>query len=78
MGSEDGLFDRQAASYAEFRPSYPEGLYQQILKFCDFKDKPNLALDVATGSGQAAVVLAEYFAKVILTLSSCWLWLESS
>lgn len=67
MSGGASLFDRQAASYAEFRPSYPKELYEIIFKFCDFSEKPEQALDVATGSGQAAVVLAEYFQRVSRT-----------
>ena len=65
MGTGTGLFDRQAASYAQYRPSYPEELYRHILKFCDFKAKPKVALDIATGSGQAAVEIARWFEKVL-------------
>ena len=65
MGADAGLFDRQAVSYAEYRPSYPEDLYRDILKFCNFASKPKIALDIATGNGQAAVELANHFEKVI-------------
>ena len=64
MALQSSLFDRQAASYAEYRPSYPEELYRHILKFCDYNSKPQVALDAATGSGQAAVELAKHFEKV--------------
>lgn len=64
MGSQAGLFDRQATSYSEYRPSYPEELYRHILKFCNYDAEPEVALDIATGSGQAAVELSKYFVKV--------------
>ena len=66
MDPKEDLFGRQARSYAEYRPSYPEELYKFILKFCDFSERPKQALDVATGSGQAAIALAEQFEKVLL------------
>lgn len=65
-GNFSHLFDAQAAQYAEYRPSYPPELYEKLLKFCDFQSQPELALDIATGSGQAAVELAKVFSKVYL------------
>ncbi len=58
------LFSIQAASYARHRPSYPVELIEYILHFV--KDK-ELAWDCATGNGQAAVLLAPYFKKVMAT-----------
>jgi ubiquinone/menaquinone biosynthesis C-methylase UbiE len=55
-------FSKQAADYAKFRPQYPRALFEFIAA-----EAPNdqLALDVATGNGQAASGLAEFFARVI-------------
>ena len=55
-------FSRQAGDYAEFRPGYPRSLFAFIAE-----QAPNdkLAVDVATGNGQAAVGLAEFFQQVI-------------
>jgi SAM-dependent methyltransferase len=55
-------FSRQATDYARFRPQYPRVLFEFIAAAA-----PNnqLALDCATGNGQAAVALAEFFQKVI-------------
>jgi SAM-dependent methyltransferase len=55
-------FSRQATDYARFRPQYPPALFRFIAAAA-----PNdqLALDCATGNGQAAVALAEFFQKVI-------------
>ena len=64
MASKDALFDRQARSYAEYRPTYPKELFKIVLKYCNFLNKPRLALDIATGSGQAAETLAQHFDKV--------------
>lgn len=58
------LFSRQSDLYAKYRPTYPKELYEYILSFV--KEK-NIAWDCATGNGQAAVVLADYFKKVIAT-----------
>ena len=57
------LFQKQAASYAAHRPTYPPQLYDLIYGFAGLKSKET-ALDIATGSGQAAKVLAQSFQKV--------------
>ena len=55
-------FPRQAGNYARFRPRYPSALFEFVAAAA-----PNdlLALDCATGNGQAAVALAGHFRKVI-------------
>jgi SAM-dependent methyltransferase len=55
-------FSKQASEYAKFRPHYPPELFAFIAA-----NYPNheLALDCATGNGQAALLLAEWFGKVI-------------
>jgi SAM-dependent methyltransferase len=55
-------FPRQAGNYARFRPRYPSALFEFVAAAA-----PNdlLALDCATGNGQAAVALAGQFRKVI-------------
>ena len=58
------LFSKQSDLYARYRPTYPKELYEYILSFV--KEK-NIAWDCATGNGQAAVVLADHFKKVIAT-----------
>lgn len=55
------LFSDQSKIYAQFRPTYPQELFDYILKFVEHK---KLAWDCATGNGQAARVLADYFEKV--------------
>jgi ubiquinone/menaquinone biosynthesis C-methylase UbiE len=57
-------FRHQAREYAEFRPDYPEELFQFAASLVRRHD---LAWDCATGSGQAATQLAKYFARVIAT-----------
>ena len=56
------LFSKQSDLYARYRPTYPKELYDYIVSFVIER---NIAWDCATGNGQAALVLADYFEKVI-------------
>jgi ubiquinone/menaquinone biosynthesis C-methylase UbiE len=58
------LFSNQASLYAQYRPGYPGGLFEHILQHVNNRQ---LAWDCATGNGQAAVELAQYFEKVMAT-----------
>ena len=58
------LFSGQADVYAQYRPSYPDELFDYILSFVANKDT---AWDCATGNGQAATRLANYFTTVHAT-----------
>ncbi|MDB5196603.1 MAG: class SAM-dependent methyltransferase [Flaviaesturariibacter sp.] len=58
------LFSTQAKTYAQYRPHYPQELFAHLFSLVREKGK---AWDCATGNGQAAVVLAEQFAKVEAT-----------
>jgi ubiquinone/menaquinone biosynthesis C-methylase UbiE len=58
------LFSTQAKFYAKYRPTYPEELYQYVLSFVNDKEK---VWDCATGNGQAAQVLANFFKQVEAT-----------
>lgn len=60
-------FSRQAAEYAKFRPRYPQELFRWLAAVAPANE---LAWDCATGSGQAAVELAEIFCRVIATDAS--------
>lgn len=60
--SSKDLFSAQSKEYASSRPTYPRGLFEFIVGLVDEK---NLAWDCATGNGQAAVVLADYFKEVV-------------
>lgn len=60
-------FSGHAADYARARPRYPQMLYNWLADQCD---KRALAWDCATGNGQAAVALAEYFDAVFATDAS--------
>lgn len=46
-----------------FRPRYPPEVWDIILSHLS-ADQRGLAVDVATGSGQAAVTLAQHFGQV--------------
>lgn len=47
--------------YRTFRPQYPRALFEYLAGLCERRER---ALDAATGNGQAAVGLAEFFAEV--------------
>lgn len=53
-----------------FRPQYPQEVYRLILSHLD-ENQRVLAVDVATGNGQAAVHLAEYFKQVRQPVTAC-------
>jgi len=55
-------FSRQAAAYSRYRPSYPAELIAHVASLAPAR---GLAIDCATGSGQAAVALARHFERVI-------------
>ena len=62
--SEKDYYGGHASDYAKYRPTYPEALFQQLLKLVpDYE----LAWDCGTGNGQVAVRLAEDFEKVWAT-----------
>lgn len=60
--SAKDLFSAQSKEYASSRPTYPRALFEFIVGLVDEK---TLAWDCATGNGQAALVLADYFKEVI-------------
>jgi len=60
-------FSGHAADYREFRPDYPPELFAFLASVAAHHD---LAWDCGTGSGQAAVGLAEYFTRVFATDAS--------
>lgn len=57
-------FSGHSQLYASFRPTYPEDLYAFIFRHVTTKDT---AWDCATGNGQVASYLANYFDKVYAT-----------
>lgn len=60
-------FSGLAKTYAESRPRYHADLFAWLAAQCEGRD---LAWDCATGSGQAAVHLADHFARVAATDAS--------
>lgn len=60
-------FSGHASTYASFRPGYPPELLDFV---ASLPRRHGLAWDCATGNGQAAVGLAERFARVIATDAS--------
>ncbi len=60
-------FSGHANQYAKYRPSYPESWFATL---AERALEQNLAWDVATGSGQAAVALAKHFQRVYATDAS--------
>lgn len=63
-GQFDDHFSKLAPCYVKHRPSYPEELFQLLATAAPARRQ---AWDAGTGSGQAAVRLAEYFEEVIGT-----------
>jgi SAM-dependent methyltransferase len=55
-------FSRQAADYSRYRPAYPPELIAYLASLAPAR---GLAVDCATGNGQAAVALAEHFEQVL-------------
>jgi ubiquinone/menaquinone biosynthesis C-methylase UbiE len=60
-------FSKQAADYAQFRPTYPQELFDYLGNIAPSRE---LAWDCGTGNGQAAVGLASRFDRVIATDAS--------
>lgn len=60
-------FSENSEEYKRFRPKYPAELFSYLALISTEQQK---AWDCATGTGQAAVSLAEYFSTVIATDAS--------
>ncbi len=61
------LFSKQSKEYAISRPSYPRVLFEFLVSLVQHR---KLAWDCATGNGQAAIFLSEYFEQVIASDAS--------
>jgi len=61
------LFSGVANLYTRFRPRYPTALFEYLATVTPKKD---IAWDCATGTGQAAIELAQHFDQVIATDAS--------
>lgn len=60
-------FSRQSQDYARYRPNYPPALFSWLAELAPGR---RLAWDCATGSGQAALALAEGFQRVVASDAS--------
>jgi len=60
-------FSTRAAEYAHYRPHYPPELFAWL---AGQTSQHRLALDCATGNGQAAIALAGHYARVVATDAS--------
>jgi ubiquinone/menaquinone biosynthesis C-methylase UbiE len=60
-------FSAVASEYAQYRPDYPPQLFAYL---AGLTAERQLAWDCATGNGQAATALANYFAQIIATDAS--------
>jgi SAM-dependent methyltransferase len=60
-------FSGHAGDYAQFRPVYPDLLFQRIASLCETRD---LVWDVGCGNGQASLGLAKQFGQVHATDAS--------
>ncbi|KAI9296556.1 S-adenosyl-L-methionine-dependent methyltransferase [Neoconidiobolus thromboides FSU 785] len=58
------LFSNHSKNYAVYRPTHQKDLIEYLVSFVNEK---RLVWDVATGNGQAASLLADYFDNVIAT-----------
>lgn len=57
-------FSKQASAYAQFRPEYPQQLFEFLAQLAPARD---VAWDCGTGTGQAARSLSPYFKQVLAT-----------
>lgn len=55
-------FSRQSGHYSRYRPAYPRELIGYVASIAPDRA---LAVDCATGNGQAAIALAEFFTTVV-------------
>lgn len=60
-------FSGHAGTYAEFRPDYPDALFEHLAGLAPSRRR---AWDCATGNGQAAIPLAGHFEEVVATDAS--------
>ncbi len=60
-------FSNHSAAYGQFRPSYPQALFKYLASLSPSR---KTAWDSATGSGQAALGLTDFFDQVIATDAS--------
>ncbi|KAJ4780525.1 S-adenosyl-L-methionine-dependent methyltransferases superfamily protein [Rhynchospora pubera] len=59
-----GLYDKQAEQYAQLRPKYPKVWFSML---ASLTPELKVAWDAGTGTGQAALNVAEHYGQVIAT-----------
>src|SRR6266508_1690892 len=64
-------FSNHSEQYAQHRPQYPDEIYAYL---ASITPGHSLAWDCGTGIGQAAVGLAKYFDKVLVTVAVAIHW----
>ena len=61
--------EEHARFYAEYRPVYPDTLYEKIFEYCSVgtydKSPSDVAVDIGCGPGQSTWPLCRYFRQVI-------------
>jgi ubiquinone/menaquinone biosynthesis C-methylase UbiE len=62
--SNAGLFSTVAREYANFRPGYPQELFEWLARQCHAR---GAVWDCGCGSGQASKALADFFSEVFAT-----------
>lgn len=60
--SVSALFSIRSEDYAQFRPTYPDALFEWVTDHCS---ATRCALDIAAGTGQASRPLSERFEQVV-------------
>jgi len=66
-GEFKDYFSAQSDGYAKYRPTYPVALFQFL---ASATSADTLAWDCATGNGQVAVALTDYFSNVVASDAS--------
>ena len=66
MKASQDNFSTQAHTYKKFRPTYPPGVYDELLRVTEGLPRYR-AWDCGTGNGQVAVELAKHYEQVIAT-----------
>jgi len=60
-------FSTQSDGYARYRPTYPRAMFRFLASLTSGHSR---ALDCATGSGQAAIALTEFYSEVVASDAS--------
>ncbi|MBX2875647.1 MAG: class I SAM-dependent methyltransferase [Saprospiraceae bacterium] len=66
MKASQDNFSKQALAYKKFRPTYPQGVYDELLRITGSLPRQR-AWDCGTGNGQVAAELAEHYKEVMAT-----------